>query len=79
MSLVINKTASHNSILVSGIFITLIFLLQSSFTSSYSQWVQQYSGTHVILNGVHFINPNTGFAVGWKSTILKTTNAGYYL
>jgi len=39
-------------------------------------WFMQNSGTSVVLRGVSFINSQTGWAVGWSSSILKTTNGG---
>ncbi|MCB0297182.1 MAG: hypothetical protein KDG51_18525, partial [Calditrichaeota bacterium] len=36
----------------------------------------QASGTIQGLNGVHFLDANTGTAVGWSGTILHTTNGG---
>ena len=41
-----------------------------------AQWVQQTSGTNQTLNSVFCIKPDTVFAVGTTSTILKTTDGG---
>lgn len=64
---------------LSGVYFFLVYL---SSTFAQSGWVQQSSGTNFTLNDVQFINSNTGFIVGVKSTapyssiFLKTTNAG---
>lgn len=55
------------------ILIFLIFLTQSE---SFSQWIQQASGTNVPLNRIKFVNRNTGWICGDAGTILKTTNGG---
>jgi len=40
-------------------------------------WVPQNSGTGVTLYSVHFpVDAQTGYAVGWSGTILKTTDGG---
>jgi hypothetical protein len=39
-------------------------------------WSQQESGTSNFLSSVHFIDANTGWAVGDSGTILHTTNGG---
>lgn len=39
-------------------------------------WYRLNSGTTQGLRSVHFINNYTGWAVGWGSTVLKTTNGG---
>jgi len=45
---------------------------------SYSQqgWIPQSSGVNDTLRSVKFINSSTGFIVGTRGRILKTTNAG---
>lgn len=43
---------------------------------SNAQWVPQTSGTTNHLNSVYFTDSNTGYAVGWNGTILKTTDGG---
>ena len=58
-----------------------VFLLSFVFflnvTTSYCQnWHTQTSGFSVTLNDIYFININTGFAVGNRGVILKTTNSG---
>ena len=45
-------------------------------TSSYGGWVLQYTGTSTFISSIAFPNESTGFASGWSSTILKTTNGG---
>jgi photosystem II stability/assembly factor-like uncharacterized protein len=42
----------------------------------FAQWYAQNSGTTKNLNSVHFIDANTGWAVGESGTIIKTTNSG---
>jgi hypothetical protein len=42
----------------------------------FAQWYQQNSGTTEELLGVSFTDANTGTAVGWGGTILRTTNGG---
>ena len=39
-------------------------------------WVQQTSGTTENLLGVSFTDANTGTAVGWNGTILRTIDGG---
>lgn len=48
------------------------------FISSYSQggWVLQNTGSNTFISSISFPNELTGFASGWASTILKTTNGG---
>lgn len=55
------------------IFMLLIAHWNLSFTQN---WVQQNSGTTKELRDVHFINENTGWAVGSDKTFLKTTDGG---
>ncbi|MEO6167337.1 MAG: YCF48-related protein [Chitinophagales bacterium] len=45
-------------------------------TDGGNNWVSKPSGTLNALRGVHFIDDNTGIAVGFTGTILRTTNAG---
>lgn len=54
----------------------LIYALLIVCNSSISQWILQQSGTNQILYDLHFINEQTGWAIGLGSTILKTTNGG---
>jgi photosystem II stability/assembly factor-like uncharacterized protein len=42
----------------------------------FAQWYQQNSGTTQHLRAVHFVDANTGWAVGDSGTILRTTNGG---
>lgn len=44
--------------------------------SSFAQWVAQISGTTNHVLGIHFVDPNTGYAAGTAGTLLKTTNGG---
>lgn len=45
-------------------------------TNSGLEWIQQNSGTTLILKSVQFININTGWICGEGGLILKTTNGG---
>jgi len=54
---------------------SLIFLFVFTSTS-YSQWIQQTTGTTSWLQSIHFINADVGWAVGTGGKILKTTNGG---
>lgn len=59
------------------IFLLLLVIINS--TSGYSQgWNNQTSNVTNTLFGVHFINANTGMAVGEQGRILKTTNGGAF-
>jgi len=51
-------------------------LLIASQLFSQINWVPQSSGTLENLNGIHFVDPNYGFAVGNNGVVKKTTNAG---
>lgn len=57
-----------------------IFLILIPFcilnTGLFAQWVAQSSGTDASLNSVFFTDSNTGYAVGERGTILKTTDGG---
>ncbi len=57
-----------------SLLLFLCFLLCSD--KSYSQWSQINSGTNRDLNEVFFPVPDTGYIVGNKGTVLKTTNKG---
>lgn len=59
--------------------VIIAFAMVLSFlVTSYSQtgWFKQYSNTTNDLRDVYFINQQTGWAVGWNSAIIKTTNSG---
>jgi len=56
--------------------LTLIATILMVVNSLSAQWIQQNSGTTNHLNSVYFIDPNTGYAVGFNGTILKTTDGG---
>jgi len=56
------------------IFIIIFLLLR--FDESYSQWIQQQSGTTITLHDIEFINGLTGWASGDGGLILKTSNGG---
>ncbi|MCX6165553.1 MAG: YCF48-related protein [Ignavibacteriae bacterium] len=55
-----------------------LLILLVVFISSYTQggWVLQSTGTTTFISSIAFPNEMTGFASGWSSTILKTTNGG---
>lgn len=56
------------------IFVNLFFINQNL----YSQlgWYFQNSGVNQTLTCIRFLNGNTAWAVGWYSSILRTTNGG---
>ncbi len=54
----------------------LITLLLLFYSESFSQWIQQYSGTTIPLYRIKFVNTNTGWCCGENGIILKTTNGG---
>ncbi|RPI19191.1 MAG: T9SS C-terminal target domain-containing protein [Ignavibacteriae bacterium] len=59
----------------------ILILVYSLFAFSltptcFTQWLQQPSGVTTPLYNVEFVNPNTGWATGNGSKILKTTNGG---
>ncbi|MFA5403430.1 MAG: YCF48-related protein [Ignavibacteria bacterium] len=54
----------------------LILLLVFISSYSYGGWVLQNTGSSTFISSISFPNENTGFASGWSSTILKTTNGG---
>lgn len=56
-------------------YLCLLSALLLSVVNSFSQWVQQQSGTIHALRSVYFLNENTGFTCGYN-TVLKTTNGG---
>lgn len=59
-------------------FITTSFIILSFLGVCYSQtgWSVQFPNTNNALRDVCFINQQTGWIVGWNSTICKTTNSG---
>jgi photosystem II stability/assembly factor-like uncharacterized protein len=59
----------------------LIFILfiYSAFTlevNAQTGWYEQTSGTSQRLYAVHFVNENTGYAVGMSGVVIKTTDGG---
>ena len=52
------------------------FLIVLNASSQPYGWFSQASGTSEHLNGVYFVNNNTGYIIGNLGTILKTTNGG---
>ena len=64
------------------IYLTILVILLANLyiytnrLNAQTGWFMQNSGTSVVLRGVSFINDQTGWAVGWSSSILKTTNGG---
>jgi len=55
------------------IFAFVMFLITSTV---FSQWIQQQSGTTQNLMDICFINENSGIAVGYSGTIIRTSNGG---
>jgi photosystem II stability/assembly factor-like uncharacterized protein len=55
-----------------------LIILFVVFISSYTHggWVLQNTGTTTFISSISFPSESTGFASGWSSTILKTTNGG---
>ncbi|TLY26421.1 MAG: hypothetical protein E6K64_01485 [Nitrospirae bacterium] len=45
-------------------------------TDGGATWIPQASGTYKGLLGVSFTDSNTGTAVGWSGTILRTRTGG---
>lgn len=45
-------------------------------TNAGIEWVQQNSGTSLILKSIYFVNQSTGWICGESGTILKTTDGG---
>ncbi len=60
------------------IFSFLLAAVLINICSAQTGWYNQYSNTSNELRDVYFVNQNTGWVVGWNSTILKTTNSGLY-
>ena len=58
------------------IFIFTILSLTTAHLFSEGEWQALNSGVTTYLNGVYFINPNTGYVCGTSGKILKTTNGG---
>ncbi len=57
--------------------ITFVFTLSLLYSNiSFSQWIQQNSGTANYITQIRFIDSNTGWACGDNGMILKTTNGG---
>jgi photosystem II stability/assembly factor-like uncharacterized protein len=57
-------------------FIVSLLIISQSVLLSQSGWFQQYSGTNHTLNSVYFLNDQTGYVVGEKGVVLKTSNGG---
>ena len=57
-------------------YVLLVLLNIFIFSNSNAGWVQQYSGSSTFIASISFPNEFTGFASGWSSTLLKTTNGG---
>lgn len=55
---------------------TVLFCLFGKMGTTNAQWTQLSSGTTLKLNEIFFTSKDTGYVVGDKGTILKTTNAG---
>ena len=58
------------------IIIIVLLTLFSNNVFSQSGWIQQNSGITTNLNSVKFTNSNTGWCLGDRGIILKTTNGG---
>ncbi|MBN1481925.1 T9SS C-terminal target domain-containing protein [candidate division KSB1 bacterium] len=56
--------------------VLFIFLIPCTIPSAHAQWISQNSGTTQGLNGVDFVDAQTGYACGEFGTILKTTDGG---
>lgn len=60
--------------------VSFILLMAASLlwaTSAWGSWTSLNSGTNRNLRAVHFpVEASTGYAVGWRGTIQKTTNGG---
>ncbi|MCH7516832.1 MAG: hypothetical protein IIB08_06895, partial [Bacteroidetes bacterium] len=54
----------------------LLVLFSLFYSTSFSQWVEQSSGTTEQLDGVSFTDSDNGTAVGYNGTILRTTDGG---
>jgi len=55
---------------------TVFILLLSISMTTYAQWTVQSSGTTEWLSGVDFVNADTGIAVGYNGTVVRTTDGG---
>lgn len=55
---------------------TIFLFLIALNVVTYAQWTVQNSGTTEWLRGVDFINADTGIAVGYNGTVLRTTDGG---
>jgi len=58
------------------IILSALFTFSFFFNNSFSQWIQQMSGTSGSLYDIEMINESTGWICGAGGTILKTTNGG---
>ena len=65
-----------NDIILKAIYLFVLFLFTGQPVHSQSNWNIQNSGTSMDLNGVFFVDQNTGWVCGSNGTILKTTNGG---
>jgi len=59
-----------------SIFMDSQKIVIANFSAIPCTWSKQESGTTEILFSVHFVDPNIGWAVGDRNTILKTTDGG---
>lgn len=59
------------------LILLLLFFITTQSVQSQEGWYQQNSGTTNNLKSVFFTDENTGYAVGYNGTILKTTNGGF--
>lgn len=73
------KVLILEDIRMKDLFVTLMtasILFLSDTSYSQGSWQFQISGTNAALTDVLFINPSTGWAVGWDGIVLRTTNSG---
>ena len=54
--------------------LSVAFILMSNFI--YPQWNVQYSQNYDILECIHFVDYNNGWAVGYNGSILKLNDEG---
>lgn len=61
---------------ISFLIILLFLFLENTQVNAQLGWYFQNSGTTQLLTCIRFLNGNTAWAVGWSSSILRTTNGG---
>jgi len=70
------KNSFNRNKITEKIKLLILILFTFAYSSIYSQWVTQSSGTREDLNSVLFINNYTGWAAGNNGTIITTSNSG---